>query len=561
MIQSALTERAVLRKQLHATREALRTYQSRFVVRVTLPDGQGGTVERVLYKAQPKQDQLHACSAPNILFGGAAGGSKSHGLRWDAIIKCLQTPGLKVLFLRRTYPELERTHLLRLPFEVPREIATYNGQLKRLTFNAVDGISSLIQFGHCQYEKDLYAYLSTEWDLIYVDEGSTFTPKMLELLPSRARTSLAPRNGYRVVPQFIVGSNPGGDGHLFLETRFISHNPVLDEGQSYDPAEWVYIPARVTDNAYITDEYIDRLLGLSETERDAYLHGNWNAFSGQFFREWDPKIHTTSGDGLELPPWMEREGGMDWGYDPDPFYVCVAAFDAFGRPWCYREITGHRCSPREVAEQIDAACPEGRLRGFLLRGDTQMWIKSPESGVSIAEQINDRLYELGSQITLIQANKDRVNGWMRVRSYLNPRRKRPDEPGTAPWIQIVRPADDGREWGCPYLIQTIGTMRHHDTKKGDMAPSAHDHPPDGLRYLLMGRPPLSPVPYEEQDVPKNKQAGHANNEKLLKRLAKMAAMEEEAATGAFTVDDVPDDETMAMDQGSDAEEAIRDVWQ
>ena len=87
------------------------------------------------------------------------------------------------------------------------------------------------------------------------------------------------------------------------------------------------------------------------------------------------------------------------------------------------------------------------------------------------------------------------------------------------------------------------------------------HNCDATRYLLMGRPPLSPVPYEEQDVPKNKQAGHANNERLLKRLARMAAMEEEAATGAFTVDDVPDDETMAMDQGSDAEEAIRDVWQ
>lgn len=675
-------ERRQLKALLRLTRESLKTYPSHFAVRLKRPDG----TERVLYKAQPVQDRLHACTAPNILFGGAAGGSKSHGLRWDAIIKCLQTPGLKVLFLRRTYPELERTHLLRLPLDVPQEIATYNTQLKRLTF--VNG--SLIQFGHCQYEKDLADHLSTEWDIIYIDEASTFTPHMLELLPSRARTSLPPRNGYTVVPQFIVASNPGGDGHLFLETHFISKAPVLDDGQEYDPNEWAFIPAKVTDNAYISDAYIHRLLGLSKTERDAYLYGKWSAFSGQFFREWDPAIHTTSGDGLELPPWMEREGGMDWGYDPDPFYVVVAAFDAFGRAWLYREITGHRSSPREVAEQIAAACPEGRQHGFLIRGDTQMWVKSPESGVSIAEQINDRLAELGSQITLIQANKDRVNGWMRVRAYLNPRRRRPDAPGTTPWLQVVTASEDGREMGCPYLIQTIGTMRHHDTKKGDMAPNAHDHPClvagtlietpggsvpierlragdlvltrqgyrpvvsvtmtdpaapvfdllassgahltgtgnhpvwvegrgftplreltagdiltscrptgapvtvsrrpqpsgfapvynlsvgdtpeyfangllvhncDGLRYLLMARPPLSEIPQDERDVPKNRQAGHANTERFQRRLHAHQEAEQEAGTGSFTVEVIDDADTMPLDFGDDTGPSIAAVWE
>ncbi len=550
---TASEERAQLKALLRLTREALKTYQSRFAVSLKLPDG---TV-RVLYKAQPVQDKLHACTAPNILFGGAAGGSKSHGLRWDAIIKCLQTAGLKALFLRRTYPELERTHLLRLPTELPKEIGVYNGNLKRLTF----GNGSLIQFGHCQYEKDLADHLSTEWDVIYIDEASTFTPRMLELLPSRARTSLPPRNGFKVVPQFIVASNPGGDGHLFLETHFISKAPVLDDGQEYDPNEWAYIPAKVTDNAYITDAYIHRLLALSKTERDAYLYGKWSAFSGQFFREWDPKIHTTSGDGLELPPWMEREGGMDWGYDPDPFYVCVAAFDAFGRAWLYREITGHRSTPREVAEQIDAALPEGRERGFILRGDTQMWIKSPESGISIAEQINDRLYELGSQITLEQANKDRVNGWMRVRSYLNPRRRRPDAPGTCPWLVVVTPSEDGREMGCPYFIQVIGTMRHHDTKKGDMAPNAHDHPLDAGRYLLLARPPLSEVPMDEREVPKNRQAGHANIERFQKRLQAAAQQEQAAASGTFTVESISDDETLPIDLGDDDAQAIAAVWE
>jgi phage terminase large subunit len=512
-----VSEHAKLLSLLRATRDALRRYKSQHQVTVRI----NGEM-RTLYSAQPKQDHLHGCPAPNILYGGAAGGSKSHGMRWDAIIKCLRVRGLKVLFLRRSFPELESTHLLKLQAELPREVAKYNGSMHRLTFGAT---GSIIQFGHVRDLKALGSYLSTEWDVIYVDEASTFHPHMLAMLQTRARTTLA-----GVVPQFILGSNPGGDSHVWMFERFITKQPTLSEGEEYSADDYAFIPALVTDNAYITDAYITRLLGLPKAERDAYLYGRWDTFAGQFFREWNPELHTVAADAVELPEWMEREGGMDWGYDPDPFVVLVAAFDGYGRPWVYREIAGERCTPREVAELIDSACPEGRARGFLIRGDTQMWVTSPESGVSIADQINDRLAELGSQITLVKANKDRRNGWMRVRSFLDPRRPSPEGGAPGPWLRVVREAD-GLELGCPYLIRALPAQRFDErpTKTGDMAPNAHDHPVDALRYLLMGREPLSVIPLDERPMVPDHQRTHQRNKQLLDRLTRMAALEDDAA--------------------------------
>ena len=59
------------------------------------------------------------------LFGGAAGGGKSHGQLLDALRFAVCYPGSRQLMLRRTMPELERSLVpasLRL---FPQSIANY----------------------------------------------------------------------------------------------------------------------------------------------------------------------------------------------------------------------------------------------------------------------------------------------------------------------------------------------------------------------------------------------------------------------------------------------------
>ena len=77
---------------------------------------------KIDYDPQPKQALLHKCRAKQILFGGAAGGGKSHAGRYDLIGFCLENPGLQAFIFRRSLPELDANHIQPLKRELPREL-------------------------------------------------------------------------------------------------------------------------------------------------------------------------------------------------------------------------------------------------------------------------------------------------------------------------------------------------------------------------------------------------------------------------------------------------------
>ena len=53
-----------------------------------------------------KQKVFIDSTEDEVLFGGAAGGGKSHGQMVDALLFALKYPGSKQLVLRRTFSEL-----------------------------------------------------------------------------------------------------------------------------------------------------------------------------------------------------------------------------------------------------------------------------------------------------------------------------------------------------------------------------------------------------------------------------------------------------------------------
>ena len=66
-----------------------------------------------LYVPTPKQVEFHERTRQirRVLYGGQAGPGKSHALRWGLYRDCLRIPNLNCLLLRRTYKQLEQTHL------------------------------------------------------------------------------------------------------------------------------------------------------------------------------------------------------------------------------------------------------------------------------------------------------------------------------------------------------------------------------------------------------------------------------------------------------------------
>ena len=133
-------------------------------------------------------------------------------------------------------------------------------------------------------------YLSTEYDLIIVDEAVQIEPDALMELMSRARTSNERVKQDGGAEVWLV-TNPGGPSHGLLSDLFITHTPDFERypalAKTYDPNKWVFIKATLDENPYLDPDYESlALTGLRRGRYQQLRYGNWEAMDGAFFEEW-----------------------------------------------------------------------------------------------------------------------------------------------------------------------------------------------------------------------------------------------------------------------------------
>jgi len=92
----------------------------------------------------PKQVQFLQSRTLFTAYGGARGSGKSYSIRVKAVGGALEWPGIRILIIRRTYPELQQNHIEPILKMVPGSVASYNGALRTLYFRN----GSYIKFGH-----------------------------------------------------------------------------------------------------------------------------------------------------------------------------------------------------------------------------------------------------------------------------------------------------------------------------------------------------------------------------------------------------------------------------
>lgn len=99
-----------------------------------------------LPKPNPKQEKFLQSTTLYTAYGGARGGGKTHILRVKAFLGAVKYPGIKILIIRRTYPELQESIIEPLCKMVPPSIGAYNGSVHMMYF----ANGSTIKFGHFQ---------------------------------------------------------------------------------------------------------------------------------------------------------------------------------------------------------------------------------------------------------------------------------------------------------------------------------------------------------------------------------------------------------------------------
>ena len=205
-----------------------------------------------LGKPSPKQDQFLKDTHKVVIYGGARGGGKSWCVRVKAIILAIAHPGIKMMIVRKTYPELTANHIkpLKLMLNIGKKwsVAKYNDSKKEITF--INGSSIL--FGYCDTENAIDRYQGTEVDVLFIDEATHHSEEVIKKFMACVR-------GVNKFPKRIyLTCNPGGKGHGFIKR--IAIDKIYEEGEN--PDDYSFIQALVTDNKALMreqPEYIKQL--------------------------------------------------------------------------------------------------------------------------------------------------------------------------------------------------------------------------------------------------------------------------------------------------------------
>lgn len=410
--------------------------------------------------ANPKQALFYRSRTLYTAYGGARGGGKTHAVRTKAVGGALTWAGIKILIIRRTYPELQSNHIEPICKMVPQSIGVYNGSLKQMNF--VNG--STIKFGHYNGVSSELEYQGQEYDWIFMDEATQFTENEFRVLGGCLR-------GVNDIPKrFYLTCNPGGVGHrwvkrLFIDRQFKTNSQNPEENEN--PKDYSFIFASVEDNEPLmksSPAYVQMLSSLPERLRAAHRYGDWNALSGAYFDEFSEARHVIAP--IAIPDTWRRYRAFDYGLD---MLACIwAAVDEKGRCYVYRELCMPELIVREAARQIlDNTMPNENIEITFAPPD--MWTTLKDTGKTMAETF------MLSGLPLVKVSNNRVQGHMQIKEMLA------DGPDGKPMLLFFK--------NCRHIIADLPSIQVDEKNPNDCAKEPHDitHTVDALRYFCVSR--------------------------------------------------------------------------
>lgn len=450
----------------------------------------------VQYALHKKQLQALKSPASEILYGGCAGGGKSHLARVLSIFFCLQIPNLQVYFFRRNYQDLIKGHIegetgfrsLLQPF-IDRKLC----DIVELEIRFSNG--SKIYLNHCQHEKDVYKYKSQEFHILVVEESTQFTEPMIRFLRTRVRLSeqlkqKIPERFREKLPMILYTTNPGDVGHEYFKRNFVTGRESGEIWQAPDDDGGFtrqFIKALLADNPSLDPvKYARNLKGLGSPELvRAFLEGDWDAIVGAFFPEWSQSIHVVPD--FVPPKWWFKFRSFDWGSAAPAavLWWCVSDGSLIkanngaefylpkGALICYREW--YVCDGSDYSKGLHLS-NEQLSKGILERSfDAEIHPNivtdslpfQSKGGKTIAQDFG----EWG--LRLVRGDTSRVQGWSQVRGRLI-------GIDGFPLLYATK--------SCYHFQRTIPILQADKHDQEDAETTGEDHLPDAARLACMTRP-------------------------------------------------------------------------
>lgn len=400
-------------------------------------------------------------SEREILYGGARGGGKSEaGIVWLGEPEYIRHPAYSSLVVRKNSKDLK----------------AWLYRFKNFYGDAVDVSQNLISWhdgghtyvGHLKDERSLEALLGNEFQKILIEELTQVKSEdfYLQLLGSLRSTIGLPA-------QCFSTTNPGGVGHAWVKRRFIdvANMRVYKDSRGLTR---IYIPAKVYDNVDLVKKdpaYISYLETLPDKLKEAWLNGNWEIFSGQFFSEFGPHLRE---EPFYIPPHQANLiGSLDYGEADDATSFGLWHVDY--KKIAHRLFTYYKkgLNTSAYARGIkDAILSFPYTQGVMPKNiiaDPSMFVrrKIEEHAVSPADIFAQH------DLKLTPANNERINGWRVMREYYS----KDALTGDCKHFYFNGFNDEYEEF--------IPTLIHNERRPEDVLKGGEDHIGDETRYFFV----------------------------------------------------------------------------
>lgn len=408
-----------------------------------------------------------------IFFGGARGGGKSAFALASAVACAKQFPGITIVCVRRRYFDLQQTFIYPLLEYYPQNVFKYKYIKKeKIAIFSTEGTgtskSSKIIFKACDTEADAQDIQGVEFQLMIIDEANNLDENVLHRLTGSLRKSKRMKGLKGFKTTLLMTGNPGGRSDTYFRTRFVE--PDYSYWTDYElkhKDKFIFISSGPFDNPYLDKDYISWLESLPKGLRDAWLYGRWDVFNGQFFEEWNPRVHVVSS--FDPPKHWERIAGLDLGFSDKHPTVCLwgAKDPETGVIHIYREAVLK--GDVESQARIIASMQEGEEINMFL-ADPSMF---GEQRKMKASDDSPSMIFAKAGISMIPANNDRINGWRIVKQWMH-------------WDENHPPRIVFHDV-CTKTIQSLPSLRYATTgNTEDMdTKQPYDDFADALRYMLI----------------------------------------------------------------------------
>lgn len=224
----------------------------------------------VRFQPSPKQDEFIAAALSgryrHLLYGGAAGGGKTYVLCALIMFLCRAYPGSRWAIIRADLPRLKKTVIPTWTRLAPRPFFD-DIHKTDWTVRAENG-SEVIFFPASESEDpEFNRAKGLEINGAGFEECNEVSADFVDVMSSRMGRWPVPG---KVQPPILslYSCNPN---QRWPKDRF--YGPYM---RGTLPPGLFYLPAKITDNPYVTPEYLEQLRALPEALRSVFFDGNWD---------------------------------------------------------------------------------------------------------------------------------------------------------------------------------------------------------------------------------------------------------------------------------------------